>query len=145
MLQCTAVVGFRSSLESLRALQTPLVVEKYRHLSRCQIALRKSILIWMVYDKIVYKSSIYIENAIIGCSWYILQCTSVVGFRSSLESLRALQTPLVVEKYRHLSHCQIALRKGGIQKLRWRDEVGRWFFKCQLYLISLFRKNVNRK
>ena len=22
---------------------------------------------------------------------------------------------------------------GGIQKLRWQDEVGRWFFKCQHY------------
>ena len=32
---------------------------------------------------------------------------------------------------------------GGIQKLRWQDEVGRWFFKCQLYLISLFSKHVN--
>ena len=34
---------------------------------------------------------------------------------------------------------------GGIQKLRWQDEVGRLFFKCQLYLISLFSQHVNRR
>ena len=34
---------------------------------------------------------------------------------------------------------------GGIQKLRLQDEVGRWFLKCQLYLISLLSKHVNRR
>ena len=32
---------------------------------------------------------------------------------------------------------------GNIQKLRWQDEVGRWFFKCQHYLIRLFSEHVN--
>ena len=35
---------------------------------------------------------------------------------------------------------------GGIQKLRWQDEVGRWLFKCQRYLISLVLSNhVNQR
>ena len=32
---------------------------------------------------------------------------------------------------------------GGIQKLCWQEEVGRWFFECQRYLIALFSKHVN--
>ena len=34
---------------------------------------------------------------------------------------------------------------GGIQKLRWQDKVGRWFFECQRYLITFLNKHVNQR
>ena len=45
------------------------------------------------------------------------------------------------DKFKQKWHNNLPL--GDIQKLRWQKEVGRWFFKCQRYLISLFSKDAS--
>ena len=107
-----------------------------------------------LYEKLSKESQIYefflfsfLQNLFPkSCNLSLGHIISREGSKNSC-SLRSTNKPTCKKQNKKCFSKEIVFKwketLGGIQKVRWQDEVGRWFFKCQLYLTSLFGKHVN--